>query len=379
MNATEHNRFSLARMVLGAGRRAKSKLLSTINMKTHFVLAGIVGILAVSGLLSPALADHTWLEAESTCSGDGWFHYRVGSREWAIISSFTFTGVEILSTNWVEIGSMPSGWSATNDDDICWSYTSSAPAQPVPYDATFAARSSLTNHQQGTGIMLMSLMLYETPAVNGGVYSANIVGYWMFPALVPCLPEEADGSPSSLYTNMTYQDITITDLVRDSGKVKGLTFVNQYDVATYLLEATSDLTNWLKVAYIDASPGTFTWTTNTDLGQWGNFYRLEYIGYGFIDPARLPPLNQPASPSQAKSALGPPPKAAPLPQVSFVNHGKLDVGLDTVPGQSYEVEVRSAGKTVWSTRCSAAQTHTVVSITAADLPPSGMIVTRVIP
>jgi hypothetical protein len=365
-------------------------------MKTNSILVKLVGLLVLAGSLATALADHPWLEAESTYLGDGWFRYRFGSRVWPIMEDLTLCGAGINFSNKVAYGTLPSGWTNSNHSGASWTqwdYGSQAPAQVLPYDATFEVRSSLTNYHLGLGFVTMSLILYEFKQFpnDGGVYSMNVVGYWMFPTLVPCLPEQADASPASSYTNLTYQDTAITELIRDTQGVKGLKFVNGSDStygdsgrATYLLEASSNMQDWRNAAYIYALPGIVTWTTNIDLGQWGNFFRLEFVSNGYIAATDLPPLDPPAGPLLARPATATASMSkiravAPAPQLSFADNGQVNVGIDTVPGLNYEVFVSSLGKVVWSTRCTASQTRTVLPIPVATLPPKGIIQTKVLP
>ena len=337
----------------------------------------MIGTLSLLAVALPALGDRAWLESESTHLGDGWFRYRVGSRWCPYISTLMLEGVYTGTSSpdpipWAEEMTPPFGWhDSTNNPMGAWE-ANNLPSwwQSLPYDAVFEVRSALTNYQRGTVTVTMSLTLFEM-STCGGVYSANIVGYCNFAALVPCLPGQQDASPNPLYTNITYTDIVISDLIKDSSGVHGVTFTNYDFAATYLLEASPDMNAWRKVAYFYGQPSFTTWTTNVDLSRWGSFFRLDYVGYGEISSTNLPPLDAPL-PSRARS-LAQASAVKAVPQVAFSQQGRLKVCLQTTPGRSYLVRVYDAGKVVWTTQCAASQTRTILDLPAAGLPRMGIV------
>jgi hypothetical protein len=347
-------------------------------MKTKSALARRIGLLVFLSVVSMASADNAWLEAQSTYLGNGSFQYRIGTRPCPFINTLTVTFAGIESTNWVQVGTVPAGWSFTNQS---WAATWTADDQAEswetePYDAVFEMNSSMTNYKQGTGMVLMSLTLFGMQGLTS-VVSENIVGYWMFPALIPCLPGQADGSPASLYADLGYSDIAITQLIRDGQGTTGIEFNYDFGDATFLLEATSDMKNWQNVTYLYGQSGTNTWTTNTDLGQWGNFFRLEYVGSGQIPASSLPALNPTVTPDAAVKTDAVQGKSI-QPIVTTVN-GSLTVQLNTTPGLNYEVDVSNAGKLVWSARSVATQNQLIIPLPVGDLPASGVIQAQELP
>jgi hypothetical protein len=334
----------------------------------------LIGAVALLGLVFTVMADRPWLVAESTYLGDGWFRYRVGSRWSPLINTITIgtVGGYPATSDWIEMGTIAPGWTFTNQYWAADDWYS--PWQSQPYDAVFEARSPLTNYCRGTNILLMSLTMFELQNL-APVVSANAVGYWIFPAHIPCLPEQADSSPVSLYSELTYADVVISQLIKSDQGITGLQFYYD-DYATYLLEASRDMLNWLKVAYLYGQPGMTTWTTNVDLGQWGNYFRLGYVGFGQIPFTNLPPLGQPLSPDVRRTS--PAPKPAAAPSVSAVP-GTITVHLPAVTGKRYEVTVYSRGNAVWSTSCVASGSQVSVALPATILPPTGVIQTKEIP
>ena len=345
-------------------------------MKTKLTSARLAGLLVLLGFTSIASADRPWLESESTYLGDGWFRYRVGTRACPFLNTLTVGYLGVNSTNWVQVGPVPARWAFTNQpSQATWTADDQySPWQTEPYDAVFELRSSMTNYQRGKGIVTMSLTLFEMPGLSSDL-SYNIVGYWRFPALVPCLPAQADGSGSSLYTNKSFGDIAITHLIRDHQGTWGIEFNYSYGDATFLLQASSDMATWQNVTYLYGQSGDNIWTNSTNLGQYGNFFRLEYVGMGQIAPDLLPPLNPTArlAATMASAATKSVAQSKSVQPIVATDDGNLTVRLNTTPGRTYEVDVYDAGKLVWSASSAATQSQLIVPLPVDDLPDAGVI------
>jgi len=335
------------------------------------LLGSLLGVVVFFPLNMAKAVERPWMEAESRYTGDGWFHYRVRSFGAPFMESVNVTTFGPLATNyWTEVGTVQAGWNFTNRfDRKFWEVEVDYPHwQTRPYEANFVARSDWTNYTLGTATLTMSITLYEL--INYTPYvSVNVVGYWHAPALVPCQESPTNAMPAFFYTNITYNaDIEIRQLVRDGQETKGIEFTHA-SAATFLLEATPDLQNWQNVSYIHGLPGANQWTTSTDLGRWGNFYRLEYVGYGHLPFTNLPPLDLPTSLVSRASTISP--EAIPL--TAFTENQNLKVRIQTVPGKNYEVRVYEAGVVAWSSRLVAQQKETVVPLPTGQLPAFGII------
>jgi hypothetical protein len=141
----------------------------------------------------------------------------------------------VLSTN-------SPGWSGWDDF---------GPYTPRPYEQTFLVRSSDTSYKLGTNAAISLFSLVTADIGPPGIVSGNIVGYAEMPCLVPCSPEDADGSPTSfLFLLKLVPDITIKQLLTSSnGDIHGVVF-NWVSDSTVLLQASPDLVNWTNVTYI---------------------------------------------------------------------------------------------------------------------------------
>ena len=100
----------------------------------------------------------------------------------------------------------------------------------------------------------------------------------MFPCLVPCAPEEAgDGSAADLVFRLQLvPDLKIDELILTNSDVYGLKF-SWITSSTVELQSSHDLTNWKSVARFFGDPPQTTWTTNSSLNAFGEFFRLRLI------------------------------------------------------------------------------------------------------
>jgi hypothetical protein len=328
--------------------------------------------------VASASADRQWLVADSTYLGDGNFQYHIGFRWNPLFYGTTFYEASVSTTNWagvtnwVDAGTVAPGWHSVSNGQ--WENDEYMPYSTGSYDAVFQIQSSLTNYQQGMIFISLGADQFFGSWANGKFFTTleSLWGYWYGPALIPCLPEEQQPIPASLSTNLSYPDMSIKELLRGSNGIYGIVFSNFDCVSTCLLEASSDLSTWRKVAYLYGTNGLSTWTTTNDLGRWGNFFRLDYIGYGFLDFSALPPLD----PTPAKLLALPPNCVKPAVSVNqtILRVGdKLRLHLDALPGQTYQVQVSQDGKTVWSTQSTATSTNTTVDLPMKQLPASGLI------
>jgi hypothetical protein len=313
-----------------------------------------------------------WLESESTSLGDGWFRYRIGTRAVPFIKELLLTGAAVPFTNLQEVATPPAGWRFTNDVWASWSVTSMTNYWQIrPYDAVFEARSASTNFRTDLGITFVSLSLNDFGYPN--VYSVNIVGYIKFPMLVPCLPEEADGSPPNLYTNIFFPDIEINELLRTGDAITGVQFTYE-NPGTFVLEATTNMTEWLRASYLHGNGGVTTWQSSSDLRRWGSFFRLAYVSESQIPFTDLPPLDSPIAPR-----MTPPTPAKSLRPVASFTPGQLRLQLDSTPGRTYRIEVQARGQVVWAVDKTATANTLAVLIPSDGLPTSGRIYSRELP
>ncbi|HEX4350358.1 MAG TPA: hypothetical protein VH251_08215 [Verrucomicrobiae bacterium] len=318
----------------------------------------------------------TFLQFQSTYLGDGWFQYQMN-----VLDDPFFTSVDVgavmIFTNQINQSTTSTNWinSASDASTSTWSSTGDWPERP--YQETFLIRSSETSYRLGTNfdgaIAILSLDLAElNPAYVTGVYSQNIVGYAWMSCLVPCTPDEADNSP----TNYTFllkllPDVGINQLIQTNGSIYGLDFTWDYE-STFLLQGSADMNNWTNVAYVWSYPPETTWTTNTPLNSFGNFFRISMVANEHS--TNLPSLNSAATVTPraivaknlvTKTAQG----GAPTVTGCSFSNGKVLVNVNAQPGLTVKIQAVDSHLSVkQSQQVVTKDTVTTGSFDAASLP-----------
>jgi hypothetical protein len=306
--------------------------------------SGLPLLLALLWLGSGVADATTFLRLQSTFLGDGWFQYQMSVMNDPFFTEADITWAGINFTNEIDQSGDSTNWSyaGRNEPDSGWSFTHGIPARP--YTETFLIRSSETSYRLGGGtnadgaVFLMSLYLAGIyPGMASGVVSQNIVGYANTPCLIPCRPEDADGSPTNfVYDLKLLPDIRINRLVPGAGGIDGVDFTWGYE-STLLLQGTTDFIQWTNIAYIWSSPPETVWSTNQSLGDYGQFFRVELVADGYA--TNLPPLNNAVSAPQAIAKAGA--SIMRLPGCRIVG-GQVVLDLATQPGQQVQVEAVNA-------------------------------------
>ena len=349
--------------------------ISFVHQKSKLTLLMLCAALGMGIVTARAT---TFLQFQSTYLGDGWFQYQMN-----VLDDPFFTSVGLsmtlgftneidqstTSTNWAN-----SDWSTNYSN---WAFTGDTPGRP--FQETFLIRSSDTSYRLATNfdgaVLLMTLWLADfSPPFGGGgsVYSEDVVGYARMPCLVPCTPDEADNSPTNYsFTLKLLPDVGINQLIQTNGNIYGLDFTWDYE-STFLLQGSADLNNWTNVAYVWSWPPETTWTTNTPLNSFGNFFRISMVANEHS--TNLPSLNSAAVVTPrtivTRNLV---PKTAPggAPTVtgcSFSN-GKVLVNVTAQPGQMVNIQAVDSHLSVkQSQQVVTKGTVTTGSFDAATLP-----------
>jgi len=334
---------------------------------------GLPLMLALLGLEPGNARATTFLELQSTYLGDGWFQYQMTVMNDPFFAEADVTGLGITFTNEIEHSTTSTNWinSDWTNSYSGWSFTNGYPARP--YTETFQIRSSETSYKMAAtnkwegAIFTLSLYFSELdPAMLTGIVSEDIAAYvGGVPCLVPCRPEEADGSPTNfVYVLKLLPDIQINQLILENGNAHGVDFTWN-DPSTFLLQGSADLNNWTNIAYLWSYPPETIWTTNQSLGNYGQFFRLAIVS--FDHTTNLPPLTSSlllAPKTIAKVAIT-------TPRVTgcrFAN-GKVVVNVAAQSGQMVQVRAMDSHGTTQQIQQAVAQGASVaVSFDAASLP-----------
>jgi hypothetical protein len=238
----------------------------------------------------------TFLELESSYLGDGWFRYRMKTHEDPFFSRADINHFVPIFTNFVEYGPPPAEWTNAPISNWApyWGYELGRPVPQIrPYEREFFIRSAAQSFRRGTNSMvLMDLNLNSMEDMLWREYmSVNIVGYATIPCLTPCVPEDADGSPTNMIHFLKLiPDIEITQLLVTNGTVFGIEYFWN-GRSTVLLQASFDAHAWTNIAYIEGSGGLTTWVSPVPLNDAGSMFRVQLVEATASQTATSSPAN----------------------------------------------------------------------------------------
>ena len=214
------------------------------------------------------------IEVESHYTGNGCFEYTVRTLYDPFVTDIGFAQlIPRPFTNYVS-NTLPPHWTNSITDDGTWwgiAYDASGP-QPRFNEISFSVCSSSTSFRRSGLQVAFAVLLADCFDLR------YFAGYNTLPALVPCAPEEADGSEPQLVSRFEIvTDLVINELIVTNGEVHGVTF-SWVAASTVELQGSHDLIHWTPVARLAGNwnPPT-TWTTNSSLNAYGEFFRLRAI------------------------------------------------------------------------------------------------------
>jgi len=214
------------------------------------------------------------LELESRYLGDGCFQYQLRTLYDPFFIDISFGQlVPIAFTNYVS-NTLPPHWTnlvvGGKWNGILFDKT--AP-QPRINEISFTVCSSLTSFKTDTNGFFLNMQLLLAECFE---FRDTAAGRFLS-CLVPCTPEEADGSAADLVVRRELApDLKIDELIQTNRDVCGLKF-SWAGTSTVELQGSHDFTNWTPVARFFGDPPQTTWTTNSSLNSFGEFFRLRLI------------------------------------------------------------------------------------------------------
>jgi hypothetical protein len=340
------------------------------------------GLLAGAALLfafTPTVSARRFLFMESTYLGDGWFRYTASTTDDPYFLFFDLGGFYVFQTGGpvLELGPDPPRWTnnIASDGSLYWGFQdiNGWNVQSRPYSASFQFRSPQSTFKRATVTLLFSLAIVEGWGEAGPIVSANAVGYWNADALVPCPPDEADGSGTNLLVSLPSElpDPVMAQLLHKGERMIGIAY-DYPTLNTMRLEGSRDLKAWTNITYIFGDAGRTTWTSSGPLEDLGNFFRVSLVAEGHATV--LPPLN-PVAPGFVPACAASPAATAPAGVDSGVRLLSArpgiegaDLTLATAPGKSYVVTLLDhAMKPAWTVGTVASNSTTVVRIPTATL------------
>lgn len=342
-----------------------------MRQKLGFVFAFALGLFWLAPCQTRAT---TFLQFQSTYLGNGWFQYQMSVDNDPFFTEADITSLVIQFPGETGQSSTDPNWvnSASDSTSSTWSFANGYPARP--YTETFLIQSAQTSYKLGTNVFGGAIVLLSldpadfSPLLSAGVFSQNIVGYAQMPCLVPCAPEEADGSPTNFaFTLKLLPDVSIDHLIQTNGNIYGVDFFWAYQ-STFLLQGTTDMNSWTNIAYIWSWPPETQWITNQALNTYGNFFRVSLVANGHS--TYLPPLS---SVLAQKPFLKPQSSQGGVTPLTIRNcqvaGGKVSVAVSASPGTAIQVQALDSHRTILQTRQTVAQgASATVTFDATSLP-----------
>lgn len=258
------------RLITPADRHRPIRLSDMPNRFLVLLLAVVACLFGTSVLFG-----RDAVELRSRYLGDGLFEYRLRTLEDHLFSEIKFSQLvpgpftgyvsNTLPPHWTN-GLYKGHWNGIHYDE-------SLP-QPRINEITFSVQTSSTHFRREPYGFGTILSVHFDPQYFGGESEG---GYLNLDCLVPCAPEESDGSATVLVSRHEFvPDIVIDGLVFTNGHVHGLTF-SWPVTSTVELQASHDLVAWTPVARFPGQSGQTTWTTNSPLEGFGRTFRLLLI------------------------------------------------------------------------------------------------------
>ena len=246
-------------------------------MRLLFTLIGA----ALTGLAWNVGA-YPFVTCTSTYTSNGWFEYRLTLHEDPFFRQVELIGLDIaLPTNAIAVGDLPAGWSMdTNANAVSWQLTIPPPPDypeeplPRPLTAVLKVQSPYTSFRTSEKGLIVPFMASINDFAFTRFKSINLVGLFKLNGLVPCPPEQSDGSPPTLTTiGEAVPDIELRGFITISNSAYGISYA--WDgPATMIVQSSYDGTTWTNIAYTLGNEGMNTWTSAVPLTSVGTLFRL---------------------------------------------------------------------------------------------------------
>jgi hypothetical protein len=226
------------------------------------------------------------IEVESQYTGGGCFVYTVRTLYDPLVKEIGFSDFAPMPfTNYVT-NTVPPHWRSVSSSEwngIMYTFDETNPP-PRINEISFSVYSSSLGFRQETNGFFLSMYFMLADCFDFGSYVSH--GAFV-PCLLPCAPAESDGSASNLVSRLELlSDPKIEELILTNNEAYGLKY--SWDTqSTVELQASHDLTNWTSVARFFGDPPETTWTTNSPITSYGEFFRLWLIACGRHDTNAL--------------------------------------------------------------------------------------------
>ena len=243
---------------------------------------------------APAISEaRDFVSVKSSYLGDGWFSYQVRMEPNPFFSSqiMIFANANSFSDR-IDYNMPPNGWSAdTNGTTLNWTKNDQLEPHALPIEFTMVGRSSLSGFRTETRALTIGFLLWLHDGFHSPLISENIAGYVMLPALVPCAPNESDGSPLEMFSG--YEALPDPQVVELGPNFLRYCWPN---TNTVVIEASHDLQSWSNLAQTIGYGGTTTWSTAQSMDTFGRYFRVGLVAMRALpEKAIIPATHTPTS------------------------------------------------------------------------------------
>jgi hypothetical protein len=333
--------------------------------KSKFIVNCV--LLVLLGATSLRAMDNCTLK--SAYLGDGLFQYEMTVHNDPFFVEEKNNFALFSFSNLVEAVSYTPDWQFLDfTNSFALEYPSGDPDIERPYKASCIVRSACTNYR-------MSATMDDCAIIHGSIIwlddrfgspylSGNAVFYSRLEALIPCPPEEADGSPAVCERSFEMiGDVEIDQVVMVEGVAQGLSF-SWVTNCTVLVQASSNMTDWVDVQYALGSSTPTNWIAEEPLANYGAYYRVLLVAKGHHPELLEPDASHRTAITRTVAAY------QPSFRIVGISGGVMTLEVDTITDAAYAVsfysmETHEVARTV---RFVAEGSTSTVTVNVSDLP-----------
>lgn len=237
----------------------------------------LVAILAFAAEKASAYEN---MSLRSRYMGDGWFRYDMTLHQDPFFHSYDGCAILVEMNAFASFGSIPNGWQtfAASNGQVQVFFSTHPDFITRPLSATVWLQSSNTTYKTvDIGGASCAATCRFNDQLENPYGSANIGYVLQMRSIVPCAPEDADGSPPDCTDVVAiFPDLRMDAFIITNGSPSGISFSWDRD-CTAIVRASDDLTEWRDVEYFLFSPPRTNWFPSTELTSLGSFFRAGIV------------------------------------------------------------------------------------------------------
>jgi hypothetical protein len=240
------------------------------------MIRAILGLIVAAGLLIGAGAVQCatvpdLIRLESRFIGGGFFEYVLEFPDARYFDRVSFHSLHLMDGQGRVVARVqtPEHWTA---DSRGWTHDQTH-WDVVPYRATFRVKANGNDFRTANALAVWEMHWYEW-ALPEPEQPGQVVAYVSLPCLVPCGPNETDGSsPEQIHSVPSRPEVRVDGLSISDNGVIDIDFQVGEGVPV-VIEASDDLINWVPIGTSVGTAGTTQWTSAATPAPEGQFFRV---------------------------------------------------------------------------------------------------------